>query len=87
MVRAGLIDSNHHKNGVFQQKHQLESIDENYTVYQTTPRLILHGIAKIPAFMHSENLDVTSNQSLHCLKIQITGHNKDHSWVTPAAYI
>ena len=40
---------------------------------------------KIPVFMNSEHFDVTSTKSLHCLKKLTSGHNPDHSWVTPTA--
>ena len=79
MVRAGNLDSNKHKkNGVVHQKHQLMYMDTNYTVNQKTTYLLFHDMVKIKAFMNSEHLDATSNQSLHHLKIQMTGNNKDN---------
>ena len=68
-------------NGVVHQKHHLKYIDENYTVHQTKPHLTLHGILKAPEFVNPEHLDIISTQSLHHLKSQITGENKDHPWV------
>ena len=67
MVRSVLIDSNQHeKKGPVNQKNHL-----NYTLHYKTRHLTFCGMVKVPEFINSKKLDVTSSQSLHCLKVRL----------------